>query len=318
MIPISGNTTDTLELVPGTFSPGVFAGSTFTIMDLGTVINAPAPPYPVASFGLIKPTRSPSAAVRITNSRGPDNTINIQGLKFALNTNVDAVLIDKSSVLLQNCSIVSPGTTDNSGLTVLGSQAFVRYCIIEQAGTGARISGGGQIRLASSMFLVGSVISGGHTCLNGFHGSLVFISVVFRNASSAGILIQLSTLSTSQIGGCVFDNCNIGLWAREDYSSGPSSIAFGLKSTTIKNCSTAGLDIAGAMSGVYMSNVSGDGNGVGIRLTHGAFAGVKPDVTLSGQVEVQIDGVTTNLAAMRAATPKIVLDPNFGSRLYEF
>lgn len=325
MIPISGNTTDTLQLVPSAFTSNQIpvAGSIFTIMDMGTVINTQPPRYPLSMTN--KLVKRASAGVLISNSQGPNNSISIQCLKFTFGSETTAIRIERSSVSLRNCCILSSGRGPLDkfvGISLTNAtQAYIIHCIIDCGGVGvnrfstAGISTGRQSDLGNALSLSGSVISGASISLS-LNGNVVASGVLFRNASHAGVG-QHYSVSNSQFIRCVFDNCNNGFYLQESYSSGPCSNAFGLNQVTIKNCASAGMTLAGPMSGVYMRNVLGAGNGVGIRLTHGAFAGVTSDVTLSGTVEVQIDGITTTLVAMRAATPKIVRDLNFGSRLYE-
>src|SRR5205823_5628308 len=152
------------------------------------------------------------------------------------------------------------------------ARVYVRYCIIDHAGLGARISaGGGQSRLSCALVVTGSILSGGAYSILAGNATLVVSGVLARDAAFAGVYSGLVPMSASQFSGSVFDNCTIGFWSREEYSGGPSNIAIGLNSVTIKNCTTAALDLRGPMSGAYMNDVVGTGNGVGMRLVHGSF-----------------------------------------------
>jgi hypothetical protein len=196
------------------------------------------------------------------------------------------------------------------------ARAMIIYCIVDHTGLGARILAGGG-RLPCALTLTSSILSGGAYSILADGAILTVGGVLARNASTAGVYSgTAAAMSASQFASSVFDNCTIGFWSREEYSGGPSNIAIGLNSVAIKNCATAAVELGGPMSGAYMNDVVGAGNGVGIRLTHGSFVGVMSIVTLKA-IEVEIDGVATTLAAMRAATPRIIRDTKFDSRIYE-
>lgn len=84
----------------------------------------------------------------------------------------------------------------------------------------------------------------------------------------------------------------------------------------INNCAVAAMRCEGNAHAIIGANTTGTGNAVGIQMLYGAKMRIPASVTLTGTVEVQLDGTGTTLAAMRAASPKLINNA-YGTLIYE-
>lgn len=141
-----------------------------------------------------------------------------------------------------------------------------------------------------------------------------FANCSFRGAS---IAMSVSSLGATQINNCRFDSCGYAIRSVESSSSGLGTVSFGLLGVDISNSTTAGVSLQGAFTSVFLSNTSGSSNAIGLQISRGAKAVVASNTTLTGTTEVSIDGTSSDLATMRAASPKIVSNANYLTAFYE-
>jgi hypothetical protein len=316
MIPISANTADTIAATPGNFPGGLpGAGSKFKIMELGTIINGELQGYP--GISAIQPAHgNRSSVARIGNCPGPGNAIVVQALKFAPTMNMTCLDLDRSSVAVLNCVFRDNPTMDRANITVgHASKLNMRCCLIETSQSGAGIYMGGQSSTPAALYIYGSILRDGRMAIGNLNGTLEVTSTLIEGVRETAVS-AFGALSSSQIIMSVLDGCRVGFASYEDYSLGPSTFALGLNAVRISNCST-GIDLQGPLSGAYLKQVVGDGNSVGIRVSHGAFVGLMADVDLRGTTQLDIDGSAATLAGMRAASPRVIRDQAFGSMIYE-
>src|SRR5262249_41039275 len=315
MIPISANTADTIEVTPGNFPGGLpGAGSKFSIMDLGTIIDGELQGYP--GISAIQPARgNRSSVARIGNCPEPGVTL-VQALKFAPTRNITGLELDRSSVVVRNCVFRSDPTMNRANITVgHASKLNMRSCLIETSQGGAGIYMGGQTSVPAALYIYGSIFRDGRIAIGNLNGTLEVTSTLIEGVREAAVS-AFGALSSSQIIMSVLDGCRVGFASYEEFSLGPSTFALGLNAVRISNCSTA-IDLQGPLSGAYLKQVVGDGNSVCIRVSHGAFVGLMADVDLRGTTQLDIDGSTATLAGMRAASPRVIRDQAFGSMIYE-
>lgn len=316
MIPISANTADTIEVTPGNFPGGLpGAGSKFRIMELGTIIDGELQGYP--GISAIQPAHgNRSSAARIGNCPGPGNAIVVRALKFAPTMNLTGLDLDRSAVVVQNCIFRGNPAMDRANITVgSASRLNMRSCLIETSQGGAGIYMGGQSHVPAALYIYGSILRDGRLAIGNVNGSLEVTGTLIESVGETAVS-AFGELSTSQIIMSVLDGCRVGFASKEDFSLGPSTFALGLNAVRISNCSTA-IDLQGPLSGAYLKQVVGDGNSVGIRVSHGAFVGLTADVDLRGTTQLDIDGNTATLTGMRAASPRVIRDQAFGSMIYE-
>jgi hypothetical protein len=113
-------------------------------------------------------------------------------------------------------------------------------------------------------------------------------------------------------------NCGIGIQARESVSGAAFNSLQFAQGVDISNCTT-GIALDGpnswhpATAGFVLS---GTGNTTAILLAKGARMSMPSGATITGTTEVSLDGVSTNLATMRAATPKLLTN-TYGTIIYE-
>lgn len=176
-------------------------------------------------------------------------------------------------------------------------------------------SGGSSSLAAPSM--TASMFEGGTIALNmGGSAAGPFINNCYF-LSQSSIAINMLGVALGQFISMRIASAPKGIVATETASQGLGNTTFGVTNSDISNCSTAGIVLTGAYSSAYLTNVSGSGNTIGLDISRGAKAAVSSSTTLTGTTEVSIDGSSSDWATMRAASPKIIKDSDYGTAFYE-
>lgn len=139
---------------------------------------------------------------------------------------------------------------------------------------------------------------------------------MFKSQTTASI-VSAGGMSMSQFGNVAIDGSATGIAFVESVNTGLGQITFGTNGMKISNCTVSGITLQGAAVSGALKTVSGTGNLVGLKVSRGAVCVIASDTTLTGTTEITVDGVTTSLTALRGATPKMVKNPDYLSRIYE-
>ncbi len=310
------NTATSLEVTAVSFG-GATTGSGYTIKDRGAVVNtAAALPLQIGSLTALG---TYGAHVSGNRSAAYGTMIQIDGFKFALNANFAIRCEDSSALRVERCSLALSGATSGLGASTLrlDGPGFVAVSktFINTAGgkDGVSIFGSGLNVTFSTSIVVGV---GTHQFSLGADGTVNFTGCSISgggigfSVTEGAILIQGSRVSsTSSQAVRIISNNATG-------SRSAPAVMISLSGASISNCGTAisasGLAFVDASVGL----VIGTGNTNGITLTHGARMQVSAGSTVTGTTEVSIDGTTTTLAAMRAASPKL-LNNAYNTVIYE-
>lgn len=139
----------------------------------------------------------------------------------------------------------------------------------------------------------------------------------FKGQTTAGINI-IGPMMASQLGNIAIDSCPTGISMTESVNTGLGLCSLGTNGIKITNATVAAVTMTGAMVSGALKGASGStGNLVGVKLARGAVCVIASDCTLSGTTECTIDAVATDWATMRAATPKMVKNADYLTRIYQ-
>lgn len=309
--------TSTAVTVAGNPSPAIGAGATYAIRDWGTVINSG-----VATDGNIGLPGSAGAGgcVAIYNNiaSATASRLQIQDMKLTPSTSAAARIEGFPTCSIVGCSISTTGSISGliaSSRMQLSNTNFINtgsgsLCLlsssISNTGFGGHVSGcyfkGG----AGGIIAIGNV-SLSTTAFEGQSSSALttgvklFISQssyvrITGNGSSAGVRSSNVSAGNGQIhlnlsGGWEINNCGNAIWFE-----GPESVV---------SANGAG------------GSLTGTGNTNGFRIGYGARIQYVAASTLTGSVsEIILEGNVTTIAAMRAASPKVI-SSLYGTYFYE-
>ncbi len=308
---ISGNTATAMTFTSLTGTNVGAAGVTYSIMDWGTIVTGTIS-IPPALNAIDVALGSPAiVGINVSNNTATrpsvGNCAAMERIKFAPTATTTSVanFTDTVSFALRLCDFACTGTgtivNDASG-----ERGGVRLtaCIIQGTSTATAITSnlGTQGTLLSGCVIIVPTTAAGINFNGGANGSVLSNYI---EGSSVGFAIGFAG------GGSGFSGWITG--AVRGIRMGPMSVgAAGTMSisnaTNISNCSAAGIDMSGphiltnATSGI----IAGTSNLVGIALALGARFQIQANTTITGTTEVTIDGVSSDLATMRAASPKLI------------
>lgn len=137
----------------------------------------------------------------------------------------------------------------------------------------------------------------------------------FTGCATGGI-VMLSSVAGTQISGCRFDGCATGITTSVGVSQGHNSTSVGLQACDISNSTGAAINLTNCNQTAWLGTMTGTGNLVGLSLAKGARIQIDAASTLTGTTEISLDGVSQTLAAMRAASPKLLTN-TYGTIVYE-
>jgi len=330
IVPILANTADTIT-VPATTAFGAAAG-TYAIRDMGTVINtavAVGASIPASNASSQVPTPIFACAAIQGNVGGPyDLTqLRIEQIKFnptgTLATGTGGLFVKNNPIVVNRCWIGDGGATSGRPVVCIGSAAGTSTfsnCVINptvnSSSTGFTLSGSGAIAVTNSLLSSLAAISPfSMVTASGTIQLSVTLCQIDRTGfgiTCSGIL-QLSVVSTR-----IEQPSNQGVRYRpsQDLVGGCGSVS--LSSVAVNNIAASSAFAFQGRVNVFATKLFGGTNQIGIAIDRGCSMKIDALSTITGSTsEVLIDGVTTTLATMRNASPKIITDPNYGTCIWE-
>jgi len=329
---IDSNTATAITIVGTWSSPG--AGTAYTIKQHASIVNTMVP---VVEFPTAKFEASPGAGnfvahgiVSVQNNMTAPNTstltaasritlrnLHLDGTTLPSPSGFTALstlyVADNNLVSLYNCTISSTtGATPN--INTSGSLAVTR-CYLTCLASKRGIHATGVDGIAPSITVTGSRFSGGAI------GFLISAPTKLCNVTSSSFTgqttagIQQAAMSQmSVVSGLVMTG------------GGGSTVGILINGTGggVFGSSISAGSVSGFGTGIKVDNPNvahlgtwtGTGNTTGISLSLGAAVRIGSGTTLTGTTEVSIDGVTSDLATMRAASPKLIVN-TYTTRFYE-
>jgi hypothetical protein len=249
----------------------------------------------------------------------------VQGVEFSLSASLTRGLVTQEHrVAVTDCRFIgSAGTffplVYSNFQTPLA--APVLFCVyIDMGATGSvgisESTTGGAVSAATAS-LTSVFINGGSLGFNlgGNTTGPLINNCMFKGQSFAGI--SLLSVGLMQMVNCRVDNCTTGVDTTESSTGGLGMTTFAINACDISNCTVAGVSLRGPFCGTFLTNVSGTGNLIGVKLARGSKAAIAASVTLTGTTELSIDGAANTYATMRAASPKVLTNANYYTLAYE-
>jgi hypothetical protein len=308
--PIVSNTSTSITIASAASIPSVGA---YAIRTQGTRINATTL-IPAA----IGSTATRTVGVLIANNRSAKDYCGIQldGLKIDLGSPTAGLSLQQpSGVLVTRCHIALSGTGSNIAADGPGNFTVTKTVL---KGTGASVLAALGVNLSNSLAVsfTTSIMRGTATG-NGFISdgqSQLSVSQVLIDSPAFAFKLQspgYTVVNGTKISGCSGQALRL---KATNATTGAHFLAVN-SGLDISNCGT-GIEIDGASSAVFTGSVTGTGNTTGITLSAGARLRISAGSTLTGATEVSLDGAATTLAAMRAASPKL-LSTTYGTIIHE-
>lgn len=317
--PIYSNTATTVTIV-GIWATAPAAGSTYAIRDCSTIISSGVT-APAEISTILNSTNSATGTVGATNTSNSIwvHDVNSFGLGNSLGvviqrmkTNATVLIVGQSAVAMKTCRF--SGTSTGSNVKE-GASLVVSGCVFDTSGNGLTVNGGlgGRTPGATiyrSLFL-GNFIGLSATTV----GTKVFgLYTAYVNATRAGCAAVSG--GRVQLTIARIDGCFLGAGTNFNWTGGEAGFII-LSTVDVSNSSVAGVSLIGLGAGYgNLTGVTGTGNAIGLSIEIGASVKIDSTSTLTGTTEVSLDGTATTLAAMRAASPKIVSNA-YGSKFYE-
>lgn len=311
---ISSNTATSLTLAKGS----ALGAGTYALREWGTVITTQVNgPLALPVQGVNATPYFHGIGIYDNVSSSTFTEIRIENLKVAMveaNNSFGISADGPCNVTVDRCGIFGKFTTSalSAGATS-GIVSFLTGVIQTAAGTFAAVyvpnpsyvvSMNQSVILCVGAFYGVYVVSGGFiNAQQVFMESASITSFYFPGGQSAYLY-----LVGSRIKGAT------GILARsQDGSTGGVQIySLGLDISTPAGVA---VNLQGGQK-MHVVTLSGTGNAIGLRIDYGASIRVGSASTITGTTEVQMDGTNTDLATMRAQSPK-VLATSYGSMLTE-
>lgn len=307
---IVSNTADTISFWWSTGFNTV--GNSFQVVRPTTIIQGSAATFSSLNNGAIPDASEGAALVRINSSGdwGPVSGILIQSVDLVAVGTESAIRMNNSNALLRFVRI--SGSSTSAAVLLFRSQLNTSYCFF---GGSAAVKLNSSVPAENQRFIVTGCFFDGGTG-GAFGADFAFGGCYFRNHTTYGARLQGGGSSFTV---CSFEGCATAIEVDEaaNYTTGGYYTTFGLNGGSINNC-TIGMNLASNKVTCMAKFFAVSNCTTGIIAQWGARVGVRNDFNMTSVTnEVQLDGSTTTLAAMRAASPKIIRDPNFGSAIYE-
>lgn len=309
---------NTATAITGTqeFITAPAAGSTYAILDPATNIITPIPAEAVNATGASN--YAVGQSVRVVNSFGAGfvgSAVIIQKLNFAHTSLARAIALEGGSLTVQWCK-----TSSNVQLGIAVTHSGRLYATHNHffSGTLGHISAADTAFDSGGLRVVANYFDAGPTGINTSALACSISQNTFRAQTTASIRSAQGASGAVQTSGNRIDGSAVGILCAPT-NQGWQPFAIGISFADISNCTTAAISLECPISMASVGGSSGTGNAIGIKITKGANIQVASNVTLTGTVEVQVDGTNTDLGTMRALNPKAypaVASP-FGTRFYE-
>lgn len=308
--------------IPGAWATAPTTGSTFNIVEPGTIINT----------GATRAAQLDAAA-----------SANFAG--FIVRDNICYQDTTASGIYIERFKFTSARSVQ-----VQDSDAFVRYCWIAQSASNASVVVGqttgrpsnvnvhdnysnsagvlmqtlGQFSSANALRNVTQTAAGlliANSTGQATGGSILLSSNSVRGFTGEAIMGQVAQIFAQ---GNKFDAATAGA-SKYAYRLGTQASQtpvnglgwFSISADDIINVGH-GIHVSGGFQGVLLGVTGITGNTAGIEVQRGASVQINSAVTLTGgTTEISIDGTATTLAVMRAASPKAITDPDYGTNIFE-
>ena len=317
---IDSNTATSLSIVFSGTLPT--AGATYRIIEPSVFITSALTPASQTGNAANAPLAGAATGMVFTNNRGA--FFSVSQVQFTLGASLPrAVATGDNRVRFSLCRFVcSAGTAFvfTPASTNMFTVAPVLYgCYFEApSGTGTMLNYGSTVGgMMTSPSVSSCVFNGGLTAYSagGSATGPLINNCSFRSFSN--IALSISNSGAGQVNGCRFDANAYAIRTLESSSSGLGTMSFGFLNCDISNSTASAVSLQGAFTSAYLSNTSGSGNLVALQISRGSKVVVASNVTLTGTTEVSIDGASNTLAAMRAASPKIIKNADYLTAYYE-
>lgn len=311
---VTANTATTISVA----STGITlaAGTGYQLQRATTRINAP-PVVPAASTTTTSRAALLISGLTFVNNSGAFFSVNRVG--FDLGTAmVRGITLGSTRTQLMLVQMsggagTAVGVTFNN-IDTLPSVQIDRFASVYPVGVGSHIllGAGGSNPAGGGVSFTSSYMRGGVIGLSlGVGTNTVIQGVVVDGVTtgvSAGFVFAAQVLQTRIFG------CTTG-WSSPISSTGFPLSTGGLSSVDLSNNTTA-INLEGGSASVALTGTTGTGNTTALKLSFGAKARVNSATTLTGTTEVSLDGVASDYATMRAATPKLVTN-TYGTIFFE-
>ncbi len=309
MFPITSNTATAITCASTT---AVGAASTYSIKDCATIITSSvrsSPSLPTSTAQTV-PAGTLSVINFVNNVSSSSNAyFRLEGIKFSPSTASTFTCIGyrgNAHLTIARCQLVTAITAQTLIAASGTGSLFIQQCYLEGVSTGVANSGGATsitncyIKTVNPIVTFGTAISTTITAtqLEVFGGAGAGRAIAIGGKPSAAVIItstkilgvssqqlircsaaDLSGFSVINIAGLTVDATN-GTWAFEIF--GPHFIT---------------------ATGLFITCASGFS---GIALYNGARMKIDATSTITGASEITLDLVATDLATMRAASPKLI------------
>lgn len=319
--PISSNTA-TVITIPGAWSTTPNATSTFDIVEQATIINVDAN----------RPAHLDSSSAAFAgfviynnvsqNSNASFGSIYIDAFKMATSTR--SYQIQNSQVLVRNNwfnqsgsnTIINLGNRfgDSGRLALMDSfiDANSTYTLNTLGTVGAY--------LLRNVQTAGGLVQGNLNGTNLASGATVWVSSNSLINYSAEAIVGQALFVQSE--GNKFNpgtagaaKMGIRLGSQASPAIGGGFSYFTSSADDFSNCGVA-VYAAGMVQGTLLT-ATGTSNTTAVKVENGAAVQISSTTTLTGTTEISVDGTASTLAALRAATPKVLSNPNYGTKVYE-
>jgi len=310
IVTIASNTSTTITVVGVWTAPT--GTSTYSIRDYGTTIS-PAINLPASATTAASVTAGSAVLVHTNNAFVGNDYIQI----FRQNLAGAATSISVrggGGVGVMNCKLSSTGTPRINVANT--AQLRVRNCYSSHTGSAFHMIVGGTDNFASGT-VFNSFFRGGGTGIRLFNSCAGVISGC--QYTDVTVAIELSgAAGFPQCAGVRVDGNNKSgsIGVRAAGSATQTYVpALTMNGMDISNCASAAVSLTNLCQ-LGASALTGTGNAIGLSLNKGARIQVSSSSTITGTTEVSIDGTTSTLATMRAASPKLI-KTDYGTIFYE-
>lgn len=323
LLPIVSNTATSFTVR----GPVTAAGATYRIVDMTSVINSAV--TPAVGTGSIPGATLTKCGIKVGYNSG--GILGFSRFKISMSASLAGGIqgIGPSGWRAIALHVVGTGATTffSASTTVAGTHdtglVNVAQCSIQLASASTAFSfGNASLRqLITDSFLEGgggasgsafqlsnTNIRIGTTTIRGFLNGVFF---------SEGLCRLFITSSKMDAGAGAM---NFGIVASNGGNGTPlPGGPITLLNVDISNAAIAAIQLRDSQGQLFHSSGGGSGNAIGIDLQQGAKAKVASGVTLTGTVEVSLDGTGTTLALMRLASPKVlpVVASPYGTAIFE-
>lgn len=322
-----------LEIVTGTGSGQIFPilSNTGTVITVASPWTAPASgsTYAIREYGTIITTGIPRPAqygVAVSSSDhgliafdvyGPSqtgNSIYIEGIKF----NISRMQLTKCDrIAFQNCHF-NPSVSGTNITVGVGARAFFNrnyFSFTTTAPSSYLLMSAGNLGASATNCL----FYNGTTAINMAGNVLapIITSCTFFGQSTAAMTLSTPQVTGLQIVSSIFNGNSAG---GKGITQAQSSAGFGFGLVGLCRTSyfTGWATAIELREGCWFDlDVYGTSNTTAMNFSRGADVRVSAASTLTGTTEVSIDGTSSALATMRAASPKVISDANYHTKFFE-